>query len=37
MKIFGVSFITIIIVLIAYVVGTKYPGPANAVLSKVGM
>jgi len=29
MKIFGVSVITILVVLIAYVLGAKYPGPVQ--------
>lgn len=35
MKIFGISVVTIIIVLIAYVIGAKYPGPVNSIASKL--
>ena len=35
MKIFGISVMTIIIVLIAYVIGAKYPGPVNSIAAKL--
>jgi hypothetical protein len=34
MKIFGVSLFTLCLLVIAYFVGAKWPGPANTVLSK---
>jgi hypothetical protein len=34
MKIFGVSLITILLLVVAYFVGAKWPGPAQSVLSK---
>lgn len=35
MKVFGVSVVTILIVLIAYVLGAKFPGPVNSLASKL--
>jgi hypothetical protein len=32
MKIFGVALSTIVLVLFAYVIGAKYPGPVSKVL-----
>lgn len=37
MRIFGVSLMTIALLVVAYVVGVKFPGPGSAVLSKVGL
>jgi len=35
MKIFGVSVLTILIVLAAYIIGAKFPGPVNTLASKL--
>ena len=35
MKIFGVSLMTIVLILIAYVLGAKFPSPVNYVASKL--
>jgi hypothetical protein len=35
MKVFGVSVVTILIVLIAYVLGAKFPGPVNSLATKL--
>lgn len=35
MKVFGVSFLTILIVVAAYILGAKFPGPVNAVAAKL--
>lgn len=35
MKIFGVSIVTLLLILIAYVLGAKFPGPVNYVAGKL--
>jgi hypothetical protein len=36
-KLFGVSVVTILIVVLAYFIGVKYPGPGSSLLGKVGL
>jgi hypothetical protein len=35
MKIFGVSLMTILLLLIAYALGASFPGPVNAIKAKL--